>query len=377
MAKCSPLSTLAPHTPLTLHDISNMISKRLRRAGVEAAEVIEKSSKESIRTSKSYSRVRRVDHVKIKLEDAEEDNIQADFQGPSDFRTESIKKEEGEPASVKRELGDSNIIHGSEEFSSRPLMSPPKNWLEIYERVKEMRKHVVAPVDTMGCERLPEAMSVTITPEVHRYQLLIALMLSSQTKDEINAIAMTNLRLGLKEKGGLIVDAILNTNEKDIDTMIFKVGFHTRKAGYIKKTTQILKDQYDSDIPKTIPEMMALPGVGPKMAHLLLHRAWGVAEGIGVDVHVHRLANMWGWVKNGKYAPTPERTRASLESWLPREYWVEINPMLVGFGQTICLPRGSKCEECSLANGLCRGVDRKRLKLKGKAIKDIKNENEL
>jgi endonuclease-3 len=234
-----------------------------------------------------------------------------------------------------------------------------------------MRKKVVAPVDTMGCERLPEGVSSTITPRVHRFQLLIALMLSSQTKDEVNAIAMDSLREGLKGVGGLTLDGIRKTDEKEIDRMIFKVGFHNRKAHYIKQTAEILHDKFDDDTPSTIEDLVSLPGVGPKMAHLFLHRAWGLVEGIGVDVHVHRLANMWGWTGRSKLAPTPERTRVALESWLPRDLWVEINPMLVGFGQTICLPRNSKCDQCTIApTGLCKGVIRSKLK-KGQAAPTV------
>ena len=63
-----------------------------------------------------------------------------------------------------------------------------------------------------------------------------------------------------------------------------------------------------------------------------------VLEGIGVDVHVHRITNLWGWHKTQQ----PEQTRAALESWLPKEKWHDINNLLVGFGQTICLPVGRK-----------------------------------
>lgn len=98
---------------------------------------------------------------------------------------------------------------------------------------------------------------------------------------------------------------------------------------------------------------MALPGVGPKMAYLCLSSAWGDTQGIGVDVHVHRIANLWGWAE-GK---TPEHTRKVLESWLPRDRWKEVNWLLVGFGQTICLPRGRRCGECKLEKeGLCRAA---------------------
>ena len=86
------------------------------------------------------------------------------------------------------------------------------------------------------------------------------------------------------------------------------------------------------------------------MAYLTLSAAWGRDEGIGVDVHVHRITNLWGWHKT----QNPEQTRAMLESWLPKDKWHDINNLLVGFGQTICLPVGRRCGECRLAErGLC------------------------
>jgi endonuclease-3 len=86
------------------------------------------------------------------------------------------------------------------------------------------------------------------------------------------------------------------------------------------------------------------------MAYLTMSAAWGRDEGIGVDVHVHRITNLWGWNKTQQ----PEQTRAILESWLPKDKWHDINNLLVGFGQTICLPVGRKCGQCKLAaRGLC------------------------
>lgn len=142
--------------------------------------------------------------------------------------------------------------------------------------------------------------------------------------------------------------------------MINKVGFHNLKTKYIKQTAEILRDKFDSEIPDTIEGLVSLPGVGPKMAYLTMSAAWGRDEGIGVDVHVHRITNLWGWHKT----QNPEQTRAALESWLPRDKWHDINNLLVGFGQTICLPVGRKCGDCKLSeNGLCPsavvGVKRK------------------
>jgi len=81
---------------------------------------------------------------------------------------------------------------------------------------------------------------------------------------------------------------------------------------------------------------------------LTLQCAWNCTEGIGADVHVHRVCNRIGWVKT----KNPEATRKELEEWLPREHWGTINNLLVGFGQTICLPRSPHCEECKI-NNLC------------------------
>lgn len=84
------------------------------------------------------------------------------------------------------------------------------------------------------------------------------------------------------------------------------------------------------------------------MAHICMHAAWGIVTGIGVDTHVHRIANRLQWVK--KETKEPEQTRKSLESWLPFEFWDEINVLLVGFGQTICTPVSPRCGKCLLNN---------------------------
>lgn len=89
-----------------------------------------------------------------------------------------------------------------------------------------------------------------------------------------------------------------------------------KKADYIKETTQICAEKYKGDIPPTVEELVKLPGVGPKMAHITMNVAWGKVTGIGVDTHVHRISNRLGWVK--KPTKLPEDTRIAVESWLPR-----------------------------------------------------------
>ncbi|KAI1008170.1 hypothetical protein K3495_g73 [Podosphaera aphanis] len=252
--------------------------------------------------------------------------------------------------------------------SESVAVSAPENWAEMYAVVKEMRSSGAArnaPVDSMGCERIAEP---GVSPRIRRYHTLTALMLSSQTKDAVNAAAMNRLYTELpphKEgaPGGLTVDNILAVDAPRLNELIWAVGFHNNKTKYIKAVAEILRDQWNSDIPDTIEGLVSLPGVGPKMAYLCLSSAWGRTEGIGVDVHVHRITNLWGW----QQSKTPEDTRRALESWLPRELWHEINWLLVGFGQMICLPVGRKCGQCDLGlKGLCPAAE------KGNADKKIK-----
>ncbi|CAG8582900.1 7620_t:CDS:2 [Paraglomus occultum] len=210
----------------------------------------------------------------------------------------------------------------------------PDNWEYVYNGIKEYRKRVTAPVDTMGCERLADEPSETVTAETSRFQSLVALMLSSQTKDTVTAAAIKNLQQRLPN--GLTLQSVLDADEEFIDACISKVGFHKRKAMYIKQAAVICRDLYGGDIPDTVEGLMNLPGVGPKMAYLCMQVAWKKNQGIGVDVHVHRISNRLAWCKTEKGGP--EATRKALESWLPQSLWSEINPLFVGFGQvsSIC-----------------------------------------
>lgn len=174
---------------------------------------------------------------------------------------------------------------------------------------------------------------------------------------------------------GFNVESMLAVEPDVLNNLIGKVGFHNLKTKYIKSTAEILRDKFNSDIPDTIEGLTSLPGVGPKMAYLCMSAAWGRDEGIGVDVHVHRITNLWGWHKTNQ----PEETRMALQSWLPKDKWHDINHLLVGLGQTICLPVGRKCGECSLAErGICPGaVVAKLNKVTKKAKTEVKIESGL
>ncbi|XP_030434962.1 endonuclease III-like protein 1 [Gopherus evgoodei] len=259
------------------------------------------------------------------------------------------------PSKSSRKGKKVNVLYDSlergiaekEETDSKRLKWEPGNWRQQLENIREMRRNKDAPVDQMGAEKCFDS---SAPPEVMRYQVLLSLMLSSQTKDQVTSAAMLRLR-----EHGLTVDNVLQTDDVTLGQLIYPVGFWKNKMKYIKQTTAILKQQYGSDIPSTVKELVNLPGVGPKMAHLVMDIAWKNVTGIGVDTHVHRISNRLKWVK--KETKTPEETRVALEDWLPRDLWSEINWLLVGFGQQICQPVNPRCREC-LNRHICPAATR-------------------
>ncbi len=240
----------------------------------------------------------------------------------------------------------------------------PPRWRETLRAIEKMRAARDAPVDTMGCTMLADR---SASPPVRRFQTLAALVLSPQTKDAVTAAAMARLHarcapLDAQSVAAMDVDALA--------AILCPVGFYRRKAAALVEIARLCA----RDIPDTVDGLVALPGVGPKIAHLAMQCAWGRVEGIGVDVHVDRISRRLGWAgplyhqgsvhderkrgggaKNtagGKKRPRalsgPEQTRMDLEDWMPREHWQSVNVLLVGFGQTVCLPRNPKCESCLL-----------------------------
>ena len=287
------------------------------------------------------------------------------WQSPRRLKVEDISDPESPPRSGRAKAKPKIPARRTTSPNGTVTIHPPSNWQELYSITHTMRKNnPTAPVDTMGCEDLFHQNS---PPAHQRYHTLTALMLSSQTKDTVTAAAMQRLHTSLSPtqptsasgapQSTLTIPNILSCTPTHLDTLICKVGFHNNKTRFIKRTAEILHTSYADDIPRTIDELIALPGVGPKMAYLCMSAAWGIDLGIGVDVHVHRITNLWGWHKT----KNPEETRMWLEGWLPREKWHEINKVLVGLGQTVCLPVGRRCWACDAAGtGLCKAEIRGR-----------------
>nr|XP_014090712.2 endonuclease III-like protein 1 [Bactrocera oleae] len=242
-----------------------------------------------------------------------------------------IKKHVGVSKEKKQlDLAEANVKTDSHEKWE------PQNWRLILENIRTMRSSAEAPVDTMGCHKCSDDEA---DEKTQRFQKLVALMLSSQTRDEITYEVMQRLK-----SSGLTPQAIIDIETGKLEDLLKPVSFYKNKAKYLQLASIILVDKYDSDIPGTIKELQALPGVGPKMAHLCMATAWNQVTGIGVDVHVHRIANRLKWLP--KPTKEPDQTRLDLESWLPRDMWQDVNHLLVGFGQTVCKALRPCCSKC-------------------------------
>lgn len=238
---------------------------------------------------------------------------------------------------IKDEEHDVKLSGKSKVTKSRSKKdSLPDNWQVVYENIVKMRAETPADVDTMGCDQCVDK-DGRVDEKTARLQCLVSLMLSSQTRDPITFATMERLK-----EAGLSVQLIESIADNQLEELIKPVSFYRNKTKYLKKTATILREQYDGDIPRTLADMLKLPGVGPKMAHLAMKEAWGEVTGIAVDTHVHRIANRLQWVS----AKTPEQTMEQLQRRLPRQYWDDINHLLVGFGQAICLGAKPKCATC-------------------------------
>jgi len=200
-----------------------------------------------------------------------------------------------------------------------------------------MRRNKDAAVDSMGCERCADPAA---SPRDKRFQTLVSLMLSSQTKDPITFAATSRLiAAGLGNAASMGA-----ATEKQIEELIYGVGFWHNKAKFLKLVGAACESQFGGDVPSSIEALCSLKGVGPKMAFIAMNACWGKAVGIGVDTHVHRISNRLRWVKGN----TPEQTRDHLQALLPQRMWGGINVLLVGFGQQQCLPVSPKCDTCLL-----------------------------
>ena len=177
------------------------------------------------------------------------------------------------------------------------------------------------------------------------FEQLVACILSIRTLDEV----MLRTALALFERARTPAE-LLALSPGEIDALIRECTFHEAKAAQIHEIARRVVKEHGGALPCDEEVMLGFRGVGPKCTNLVMGIACGAAK-IGVDVHVHRVTNRWGYVQ----APTPEKTMAALEEKLPERYHVEINRLLVPFGKHVCTGRAPKCSTCPVLE-MCRQV---------------------
>lgn len=155
------------------------------------------------------------------------------------------------------------------------------------------------------------------------YKTLTSTLMSARTKDETTLIAAKRLF-----KKAPDINKLNNLTVKEIEKLIYPVGFYKTKAKHIKELSKIILEKFDGKIPKTQKELITLPGVGVKTANLVLNRAFGTPA-IAVDTHVHRIVNLLGWV----HTKTPEQTGKELIKIVPKKYWSDMNRLFVSIGR--------------------------------------------
>lgn len=170
------------------------------------------------------------------------------------------------------------------------------------------------------------------------FQMLIATLLSSRTKDSVTIPIVKKLF----EKFSRPED-YAGMDVKQLEKLLFGIGFYRIKARNIKKLSGIVLEKYDGKVPDNFEELVSLPGVGRKTANCVLAYTFK-QPAIAVDVHVHRISNRLGWVKT----KAPEETEEDLKKAVPRPLWGEVNKLFVDFGQRICLPVKPRCKECKI-----------------------------
>jgi len=170
------------------------------------------------------------------------------------------------------------------------------------------------------------------------FRVLISCILSLRTQDKTTGEASERLfRLAPD------VQSMSRLTAGKIEKVIYPVGFYKVKADRIRELCCVIITDYDSRVPDELDELLKLKGVGRKTANLVLTLGYG-KPGICVDTHVHRITNRWGYVKT----KTPDKTEVALRAKLPAEYWLDINGLLVAFGQGICRPISPICSRCNI-----------------------------
>lgn len=169
------------------------------------------------------------------------------------------------------------------------------------------------------------------------FELVIAVLLSAQTTDAAVNAATPELFARWGEPA-LMAEA----SPDEVAEVIRRLGFFRTKSQHCVACAQMIMADYGGEVPRTMDELVRLPGVGRKTANIVLNKAFGIVEGIAVDTHVFRIAQRMGLTR----AKTPLDAEKDLLAVIPQELWSGVNSQWIRHGRATCTARLAKCDEC-------------------------------
>jgi endonuclease-3 len=183
----------------------------------------------------------------------------------------------------------------------------------------------------------------------NHWELLVAVQLSAQCTDKkVNQVTPSLFKKYRK------LDDYVKADPREFEKDIHACGFYRAKTKNILAAAKIVKIKFQGKLPKTMAEMVTIPGVGRKSANVILGNAYGVVEGVAVDTHVKRLAHVLGLSKE----KTPEKIERDLMQIVPRDRWFEMTYLIIDYGRAYCVARPHEHALCPLTKVLER-LDKK------------------
>jgi endonuclease III len=221
---------------------------------------------------------------------------------------------------------------------SPPVPSP--------KRAPATAKRSSAPTDLKAQARqvvraLAKAYPDAVCALTHKsaYQLLVATILSAQCTDE--RVNMVTPGLFAKYPD---VRALAAADQGELEALIRSTGFFRAKATSLRGMAKGVVEEFGGEIPRTLDELVTLPGVGRKTANVVLGTVWGIATGVVVDTHVKRISNLLGLTQS----TSPEQIEQDLMQLVPQSEWVNFSHRLIHHGRRICIARRPQCPICPL-----------------------------
>lgn len=173
------------------------------------------------------------------------------------------------------------------------------------------------------------------------FEMIVATILSAQCTDE----RVNKTTPSIFSKYSTPKD-FANIDINELESLIHPCGFYKNKAKNIKACANKILSDFKGEVPKTVEELLSLPGVGKKTANVVMLEAFGIAEGIAIDTHAKRISNLIGLSNE----TDPLKIEKDLLEIFPKKYLKDINHLFMWHGRNICISRKPKCDLCPIKN---------------------------